>query len=101
MILNKREMQLARELARKITRKNDLNDEEVLDVVMGFISDLKRVVIDAWNHIKEAVNEFIELIHETETEKKHAYNWHVPKNIIKNHQVLDRKPLVANIRNNL
>lgn len=71
-------MQLARELARKITRKNDLNDEEVLDVVMGLISDLKRVVIDAWNHIKEAVNEFIELIHETETEKKHAYNWHVP-----------------------
>lgn len=101
MILTEHEMQMARELARAITKNYNFNDEEVLEVVGEFVNNLKSVVIDTWNHIKEVVNNIIKIIHEKEEEKKYTYNWRMLLEI-KAPPMPDMKiPRLANARSNI
>lgn len=100
-VLNKREMQMARELAQKITINNNLDDEEVLEVARDFVRNLKRVVTDVWNHIKKIVNDVANIIYETDIEKEYAYNWHVPLKIEAPPMPDIKLPCLANARSNI
>ncbi|RDW21031.1 hypothetical protein CWR48_04255 [Oceanobacillus arenosus] len=66
----------------------------------------------AWEVIAEAFSELaetlesifsgvVETIEHIDREEDYRQNWYVPKSITLNHQVLDRKPMLANIRNSI
>ncbi|MCJ7840516.1 hypothetical protein MUB24_06190 [Lederbergia sp. NSJ-179] len=64
-------------------------------------NELKKIVTNAWEQIKEILENIDETISEIEKEKCLRSTWYVPKKIIMNHQVMNRKPLVAHIRNSI
>lgn len=63
--------------------------------------EMGEVFYQVLNSVKNIVAEVIKNILNRKKKKKYDYNWQVPKNIVMNHQVMDKKPLVANIRSNL
>lgn len=61
--------------------------------------ELKQSVFEMWESIVDAFYFLIDVAEEVKQEEKYRETWFVPKKITKNHQVLNRKPLLANIRN--
>lgn len=58
-------------------------------------------MIKIWKDIKRHIENISELIDEMNKEDKHEYNWFVPMKILKNHQVINKRPLIINTRNRL
>lgn len=79
--------------------------KEEVEAAFETVSKVFRSVVEAVSQIaKDIVDEIqriVDYITEKRVEKQYEYNWQVPKNIIKNHQVLIRKPMLANIRNSI
>jgi len=67
----------------------------------AMFEEMRQRAIDFWNEIKDTFNEVDEVIERIEWDERMRDSWHVPKNIIKNHQVLNRKPIVSHIRNHI
>lgn len=62
---------------------------------------LRDAVVEAWESIEKVINHSNEVIEEIEREKHYRKSWRVPKNSAKNHQVINRKPMVSYIRNQI
>ena len=73
---------------------------EVEEVQLMF-EKIKTTLVNIWEEIKEIVNNVAEFVERNKNFKKYYYNWQMPKNITMRHQVLDRTPLQANIRNHI
>lgn len=68
------------------------------------LQELKDALYEAWEEIKKLVNNVIEVVSDVlikRKEEKLKYNWYVPRNTTKQHQVLFRKPMNTNARANL
>jgi hypothetical protein len=71
------------------------------------LDSVGKAFIAAWEAIKDEFNRIINEMKDIETQTKNNrefiqnHNWYVPKNTFKNHQVLDRKPVMARIRNQI
>lgn len=79
MILNEREMQMAKELAREFTLLNQTNEEEEFERIVDMISSVKEFVTKAWNDIKEVVSNAMEFIESLKIKgDNHNCNWYVP-----------------------
>lgn len=64
-------------------------------------AEMRRKVIDTWEvmqHLDLMVEKALE---EIEWKEGIMATWHVPQSTIKNHQVIDRKPMFSHIRNNI
>lgn len=82
---------------------------------------IKNTVEDTWNFIKKvvetiadalktAVRKLIDLFKKADVKAMRKQiddkrimhqSWHVPKNTMRNHQVMNRKPMFTHIRNNI
>ena len=72
---------------------------------MKDLQDAWEVITEAFGGLartlKEILCEVFEAIEHIEKEEEFRQSWHVPRNITLNHQVLNRKPLLSNIRNSI
>lgn len=74
--------------------------EAIVRVATAFVEAwraLQKIVKDTWNQIKEFVNS-LDTTADTRPERK---GWRVPRKIIRDHQVLDRRPRVAYARSEI
>lgn len=76
-----------------------------VDEMINVYQTFKTTVIDIWEELKSFLNvfanDFVEYQKKMEQEKELRLTWHVLKNITRNHQVLNRRPLFTNIRNSI
>jgi len=68
--------------------------QEVCEAIAKTLSELAELVENTICSLAEAI-EYLEKI------EKFRQSWHVPKSITLSHQVLNRKPLISNIRNSI
>ena len=78
MILNEREMQMAKELARELV---EVKNKSYKEVMIDAWNKLKDAVIEVWHSIKSIFQEVTEVIEKVQISKKDKYNWYVPKKI--------------------
>ena len=74
--------------------------EAIVRVVTVFVEAwqaLREIVKDMWDKIKELVNS-LNTTTDTKSERK---GWRIPREIIRDHQVLDKRPRVANARSGI
>ena len=74
--------------------------EAVVRVVTAFTEawqTLQKIVKDTWDQIKEFVNS-LNTTTDTRPERK---GWRVPRKIVRDHQVFDRRPRVAYARSEI
>lgn len=86
-----------------ISGKKYTNQElhDAFSVISKICEEFKQFIIEMALEIKKHIKSIISFIENKKTKKQHDYNWHVPKVMMKNSQVMNRKPLFANIRNQL
>lgn len=70
---------------------NDNDMKKVLDVFSDAVNKMAEIMRNIISNIGE-IRERIERV------EKCCNSWHVPKKIVMNHQVLNRKPLVPHMR---
>ena len=74
--------------------------EAMVRVATAFVEAwqaLREIVKDAWDHIKE----FIDNLNTTTDTRPERKGWQMPRKIIKDHQVLNRRPMVAYVRSEI
>lgn len=104
MILTNREWMncLRKFIGREVFIMHDIIEvEKALLSLKEAIHNVLISAAEAWESIKELMGTTLENIKEIDRENVYRSSWHVPKKIIRNHQVIIRKPMVANIRSNL
>ncbi len=62
------------------------------------LEEIKDQVMRAWEEIKRIVKDIANVIRDVEYEKELRRTWHVPTKITKDHQVMNRKPLNVKAR---
>lgn len=67
----------------------------------AMFEEVRQNAIDLWNEIKDTFSEVDEVIEQIEWDERVRDSWHVPKSTVKNHQVLNRKPIASHIRNHI
>lgn len=71
------------------------------------LRNIGKAISEAFELIKEDLINFFEQVKEVrekikeQKNRKHNYNWNIPKSISLKDQVLTRKPIMINIRANL
>lgn len=88
------------EVIRRYALILNMSEDELEKVIYTF-KNISTTVIDLWNEIKDAFYGVNEIIESIEWDERIRDSWHVPQKITRNHQVIDRKPLFARIRNNI
>ena len=74
-------------------------EEEATKELKTAIDKLVIAIKETWSSIVEVLNNLIETREEIEQAKSLRKTWNVPVKMVMHHQVLDRTPLQANIRN--
>ena len=78
MILNKREMQMAKELARELVRVEKEKQRRQFEEAFN---NLKNEVIEAWEIIKSVFEEAFKTLHDLDNRERERSKWHVPLKI--------------------
>mgnify|MGYP001378600053 CR=1 FL=1 len=78
MILNEREMQMARELARELVR---IEKEKQSKEFEEAFKNVKNKVIEAWEIIKSVFEEAFKTLHDLDNRERERSEWHVPLKI--------------------
>lgn len=78
MILNEREMQMARELARELVR---IEKEKQLKEFEEAFNNVKNKVIELWEIIKSVFEEGFKALHDLDNRERERSKWHVPLKI--------------------
>ena len=77
MILNEREMQMAKELARELVRVEKENNGSNWEA----FNNLKNKVMEMWEIIKSIWENVFKVLHDLDKRKVERSNWHVPMKI--------------------
>lgn len=64
-------------------------------------TELRQTVHRIWSDIEIFLHELRETREGMEIEKRLKKTWHVPKNIVRGHQVIDRKPSFVRVRSQI
>lgn len=78
MILNEREMQMAKELARELVRVEKEKQRKQFEEAFN---NLKNKVMEMWEIIKSIWENAFKVLHDLDKRKVERSNWHVPMKI--------------------
>lgn len=78
MILNEREMQMARELARELVRVEKEKQSKEFEEAFN---NVKNKVIELWEIIKSVFEEGFKALHDLDNRERERSKWHVPLKI--------------------
>lgn len=68
------------------------------------LKEFEEALLQCWEVVRQEVTSLYEALTGEEEEEKpyiHDYNWQVPKNTCREHQVMNRRPVFINVRNQL
>lgn len=72
-------------------------EKKLYEALEGFREAISTMV----ETMKNLISNTVEAIETIEREQSHRASWYVPKQIVRNHQVLNRKPMLANVRSSI
>lgn len=99
MIFEEQTVKMAKELAKEFVRLEKKKNRE--SIVSAF-EEMKSKAVEIWDALKSTFMAVYEEISLSPIEvEKRKHNWYLPKKIPMTNQVLDRRPMVANIRNSI
>lgn len=98
MILNEREMQMAKELARELVR---VEKEKQWEQFEEAFNNLKNKVMEMWEIIKSIWENAFKVLHDLDKRKVERSKWHVPIKIEAPPMPDIKIPRLANARSNI
>ena|SRR5690625_2788291 len=102
MILNEREMQMAKELARELVR---VEKEKQRKQFEEGLNNMKNKVIEIWEVIKNTWENAFKSLHDLDEKEIKRSNWHVPIKIdippMPNLEISHNLPRFANARSDI
>ena len=98
MILNEREMQMAKELARELVRVEKEKQRKQFEEAFN---NLKNTVMEMWEIIKSIWENAFKVLHDLDKRKVERSNWHVPIKIEAPPMPDIKIPRLANARSNI
>ena len=98
MILNEREMQMAKELARELVRVEKEKQRKQFEEAFN---NLKNKVMEIWEIIKSIWENAFKVLHDLDKRKVERSKWHVPIKIEAPPMPDIKIPRLANARSNI